>query len=76
MDCARHCPQCGLDSERTQNGRLPPWELAKALAFHTLIAAVCEHLGQIASELLAVVGGGHPSERVYVSNRFGPIGEV
>lgn len=52
MDCARHCPQCGLDSERTQNGRLPPWELAKALAFHTVIAAVCDHLGQAAPELL------------------------
>ena len=52
MDCARHCPQCGLDSERTQNGRLPPWELAKALAFHTVIAAVCDHLGQVAPELL------------------------
>jgi len=51
MDCARHCPQCGLDSERTQNGRLPPWELAKALAFHTVIAAVCDHLGQAAPEL-------------------------
>ena len=52
MDCARHCPQCGLDSERTQNGRLPPWELAKALAFHTVIAAVCDHLGQAVPELL------------------------
>ena len=75
MDCARHCPQCGLDSERTQNGRLPPWELAKALAFHTVIAAVCDHLGQAAPELLGkrcdayiaeqltLVGGGHPTAR-------------
>ena len=75
MDCARHCPQCGLDSERTQNGRLPPWELAKALAFHTVIDAVCDHLGQAAPELLgkrcdayiaeqlSLVGGGHPTAR-------------
>ena len=77
MDCARHCPQCGLDSERTQNGRLPPWELAKALAFHTVIAAVCDHLGQAAPELLGkrcdayiaeqltLVGGGHPIALVW-----------
>ena len=75
MDCARQCPQCGLNPERTQIGRLPPWELAKALAFHTVIAAVCEHLCQTAPEPLGkradayiaeqvtVVGGGHPSER-------------
>ena len=30
MDCARLCPQCGLDSERTQKGRLPPWEVRDA----------------------------------------------
>jgi hypothetical protein len=75
MDCARLCPQCGLDSERTQKGRLPPWEVAKAFAFHTVIAAVCDHLGQAPPELLGksndayiaeqltLVGGGHPSER-------------
>ena len=75
MDCARLCPQCGLDSERTQKGRLPPWEVAKAFAFHTVIAAVCDHLGQAPPELLGksndafiaerltLVGGGHPSQR-------------
>ena len=30
MDNARLCPQCGLDSERTQKGRLPPWEVRDA----------------------------------------------
>ena len=69
------CPQCGLNSDRTQTGRLPPWETAKAFAFHTVIDAVCKHLGQDASELLGkpcgeyiaeqltLVGGGHPTER-------------
>ena len=52
MDCARLCPRCGLDSEHTQKGRLPPWEVAKAFAFHTVIAAVCGHLGQTPPELL------------------------
>ena len=75
MDCARLCPRCGLDSEHTQKGRLPPWEVAKAFAFHTVIAAVCGHLGQTPPELLGksndayiaeqltLVSGGHPSER-------------
>ena len=69
------CSQCGLRPEHTQTGRLPPWEVAKAFAFHTVIDSICDHLGQAAPELLGkrcdayiaeqltLVGGGHPTER-------------
>ena len=67
------CSRCGLSPERTQHGRLPPWEIAKAVAFATVLADIAEHFGQSASELigdrvdeyiakqLTLVGGGRPS---------------
>lgn len=69
------CPRCGLNPDRTQAGRLPPWEVAKALAFRTVIDSVCAHLDQKAPDLLGkpvdtyiaeqliLVGGGQPTER-------------
>ena len=69
------CSRCGLAPERTQHGRLPPWEIAKAVAFATVLADIAEHFGQSASELigdrvdeyiakqLTLVGGGRPSAR-------------
>ena len=69
------CSRCGLSPERTQHGRLPPWEVAKAVAFATVLADIAEHFGQSASELigdrvdeyiakqLTLVGGGRPSAR-------------
>ena len=69
------CSLCGLRPDRTQTGRLPPWEVAKACAYSTVIAHMAEVLGQTASELLGqraddviaeqltLVGGGHPTGR-------------
>ena len=69
------CCKCGLAPDRTQHGRLPPWEVAKAVAFSTVISDMAEHLGQSANELiggrvdeyiakqLKVVGGGSPTAR-------------
>ena len=62
-------------SDATVNGELPPWEIAKAFAFHTVMATVAEQLGTPASELVGcrvdeyiakqvtVKGGGHPHAR-------------
>ena len=49
------CSKCGLAPDRTQDGRLSRWEVAKAIAFSTVISDMSEHLGQSASEL---IGGG------------------
>ena len=69
------CDLCGLSPERTQEGRLAPWEVAKACAYDAVIRHIAEHLEQPASELLGkrvdvfiaesltVVGGGHPNPR-------------
>jgi len=38
--------------ESTRTGELPPWEQAKAIAFHTVIADIADHLGTSASDLL------------------------
>ena len=52
-----------------------PWEVAKAFAFHEVIEAISEHLGESASELLGqrvddfiasrliLKGGGNPTPR-------------
>ena len=61
--------------DRTQHGRLPPWGVAKAIAYSTDITGISEHLGQAANELigehvrdymakkLKLVGGGSPTAR-------------
>ena len=38
------CSRCGLSPERTQHGRLPPWEVAKAVAFATVLADIAERM--------------------------------
>ena len=61
--------------EHTPDGELPPWEIAKAFAFHVVLSDVAKHLGMepkdlvdgrvgsyIASKVL-LKGGGHPTER-------------
>ena len=61
--------------EHTLDGELPPWEIAKAFAFHVVLSDVAKHLGMgpkdlvdgragsyIASKVL-LKGGGHPTER-------------
>lgn len=69
------CCKCGLAPDNTQHGRLPPWEVAKAVAYSTVISDMAEHMGQSASELiggrvdeyiakrLKLVGGGNPTPR-------------
>jgi hypothetical protein len=69
------CSRCALAPERTQHGRLPPWEIAKAVAFSVVISDMAAHLDQLASDLvgervddyiakqLTLVGGGCPSAR-------------
>ncbi len=34
----------------TKDGPLAPWEVAKAFAFHEVIEAIAEHLGEISLE--------------------------
>ena len=46
------CSKCGLVPDRTQHGRLPPLEVAKAIAYSTVITDISEHLGQAANELI------------------------
>ena len=81
------CSKYGLVPDRTQHGRLPPWEVAKAIAYSTVITDISEHLGQAANELigervddyiakkLKLVGGGSPTARavrhVVARNRNG-----
>ena len=69
------CSVCGLAPERTQEGRLPPWEVAKAAAFSVVITHMADHLQQSPFELLGkrvdefiaehltLVGGGQPTPR-------------
>ncbi len=59
----------------TVEGELPPWEIAKAFAFHTVLATVAEELDTPAAELLGqqvcdyiaqqltLQGGGRPQRR-------------
>ena len=59
----------------TVQGELPPWEVAKAFALHTVMKDVSEQLGEPASKLLGkplaeyiaehvtLQGGGHPQPR-------------
>ena len=59
----------------TKEGYLPPWEVAKAFAFHTALQDVAEVQGvqphelvgkrvdEHISEKVALKGGGHPSNR-------------
>ena len=61
--------------DSTSAGELPPWEVAKAYAFHVVLADVAEQLGTKASDLIGgrvdeyiaervtLKGGGHPSGR-------------
>ena len=67
-----HAP---FDPAGTPVGRLPPWEVAKAFAFHTALHQVADKLDTCASKLLGqpveeyiamqvtLVGGGHPQPR-------------
>ena len=69
------CSRCGLRPERTQRGRLPPWEVAKACAYDTVLKHISSVLGEPAHQLLGknvaefiaeqltLVGGGTPSKR-------------
>lgn len=41
-----------LEPEHTQDGRLPPWEAAKAEAYDSVIKHISSHLDQTAAELL------------------------
>ena len=64
-----------LDPACTASGRLPPWEVAKAYAFHVVVGRVADHLGMAAHECLGqrvdafiaaqltLQGGAHPTER-------------
>lgn len=64
-----------FDPTGTVNGELPPWEIAKAFAFHVVIKTVAEQLATPAHELLGqraddyisnhvvLKGGGHPCAR-------------
>ena len=64
-----------FDPTSTVNGELPPWEIAKAFAFHVVIKTVAEQLATPAHELLGqraddyisnhvvLKGGGHPCAR-------------
>ena len=63
------------DPESTPKSKLPPWEIAKAVAFEEVINCMEEHLGKtcwqltgkgkkdFTAEQLTVVGGGQPSAR-------------
>ncbi len=64
-----------FDPESTLQGELPPWEVAKAFAFHTVLKKASEVLDTAAAELvgqrvddfiaeqLTLKGGGHPHPR-------------
>ena len=64
-----------MDPDGTKDGHLPPWEVAKAFAFHHALTVIAERLGEDAATLLGecvdayianqltVKGGGRPSER-------------
>lgn len=67
--------QYAFAPDATIDGELPPWEIAKAFAFHKVLAAAADLLGTPASELvgsrvdeyiakqITVKGGGHPQVR-------------
>ena len=67
------CSRCGLQPDRTQVGRLSPWEVAKACAFSAVLQRLESHLGQTPFEMLGervddfiskqltLVGGGSPT---------------
>ena len=69
----KHKVVMDFDPGDTPQGKLPPWEVAKAVAFEQVIICMEEHLGQtcwqligkgkadFTAEQLTVVGGGHPS---------------
>lgn len=64
-----------FDPSGTQEGRLPPWEIAKAVAYRTVLNHIGKHTGMEPAELLGqrvdefiannvvLVGGGHPTQR-------------
>ena len=41
-----------LSAEATREGELPPWEIAKALAYHQVLADISDHLETFAVELV------------------------
>ena len=53
-----------FDPGRTPDGELPPWEVAKAYAFHVVIEKMKEVTGMSAKELLGVMRsmGQNPTE--------------
>ena len=64
-----------MDPEGTPQGKLPPWEIAKCIAFEQVIIAMEQRMGKscweilgtsramFASQHLKLVGGGHPSDK-------------
>ena len=46
------CSRCGLQPDRTQVGRLSPWEVAKACAFSAVLQRMGSHLDQTPFEIL------------------------
>ena len=69
------CRRCGLHPDRTQVGRLSPWEVAKACAFSAVLQRMGSHLDQMPCEILGervdtfiskqltLEGGGNPTPR-------------
>ena len=69
MELPSFCP------DSTRDGYLPPWELAKAVALHTVVQEMAERWSITPSEVVGgrldawiasrvvLKGGGHPSER-------------
>ena len=68
-------PDATFSPNGTPDGALPPWELAKAFAYHHVIQRMAEVLAKPAPQILGkaesefirmqvtVKGGGHPTER-------------
>ena len=64
-----------FDPGSTPKGKLPPWEVCKAMAFDSVIQAMEKHTGKSCWELLGegkaeitakhltTIGGGHPKKR-------------
>ena len=71
----RLLPIMSLAPDATPDGELPPWEVAKAYAFHTVLAKaaevldipaadlVGEHVADFIAKQVTLQGGGHPHPR-------------
>ena len=69
-----------LSADDTPNGRLPPFEVAKAYAFDVVLTQMEKHMGKSAcvflgqekgdfiAKHLALKGGGHPSRQCVFQN--------